>query len=91
MRSGSTSNVTFWPSTSVRRPEASIAEICDEHVLRSTVRRDETEALGGIEEFYGTGLRHWEKLLRPFQCLDLRPVWWRFEGPAVLGGHAFCA
>jgi hypothetical protein len=27
MRSGSTSNVTFWPSTRVRRPDASTAEI----------------------------------------------------------------
>src|SRR5690606_21653739 len=30
----------------------------DEHVLRAAVRRDEAEALGGVEEFHGAGLGH---------------------------------
>src|SRR3954470_6108310 len=30
----------------------------DEHILGAAVRRDETEAFGRVEEFYGAGLGH---------------------------------
>ena len=59
MRSGSTSKVTFWPSTSVRRPDASIAEIWTNTSLAPPSRRDEAEAFGRVEEFNGAGLGHW--------------------------------
>lgn len=45
----------------------------DEHILGAVVRRDEAEAFGGIEEFYGAGLGHLGELLHPIS----------FVGPAA--------
>src|SRR5690606_35883442 len=37
----------------------------DEYVLGAIVGRNEAEAFGGVEEFYGAGLSHLGKLLHP--------------------------
>ena len=57
-RSVTISNVTFWPSSSVRSPARSTALMCTNTSFEPSARLDESKALLGIEELHGTCRHH---------------------------------
>ena len=82
MRSGSTSNVTFWPSTSVRRPEASIAEMWTNTSLAPPSGVMKPKPLVALKNLTVPRLGHWGELLHPFRLVWFLPsAWRRWAGP----------
>src|SRR5262245_25469301 len=89
MRSGSTSNDTFWPSTRVRRPDFSIAEMCTNTSLAPPSGVMKPKPLVVLKNFTVPVCAMGGSLLLPNKSVTLRPYGGSAKGRWRIGGRAF--